>query len=82
MWRKDRISPPFEFKRIRPQKGDILVIKEPTEDEDYRKSVVKRIQDTAKHEILVVFVKHRLSDVKILTEKQMNNLGWYRKDGA
>jgi len=78
MRRKDGVSPPFEFKRIRPQAGDILVIKEPNEDDDYRKSVMARIESMARQDILVVFVT-RLSDVKILSEKQMNNLGWYRK---
>ena len=69
---------PIEFKRLRLIDGDVLVIKEPHEDEEYRKSVVERVDSTVNKDVLVVFVT-RLSDIKLLTEQQMNNIGWYRK---
>ena len=77
----------IDLKRIRLRDGDILVIRElPGGDEEAkmenRAKIMNKIsKNISAAQVLVLFAAS-LSDVRGLSEKQMNKVGWYRKEDA
>jgi hypothetical protein len=77
MAKKDEV---LEFKRLRLKDGDVLVIREVSEDLGARSEIMKSLDRTLKARHVMVCFVTRLSDVKVLDEEQMNRVGWFRKD--
>jgi F420-0:gamma-glutamyl ligase len=68
-----------DLRKLRLQDGDVLVVKETVVSDADRRSFVDTLQNIVNKHVLILFVK-QLSDVKTLTDEQMNAAGWYRKD--
>jgi len=68
-----------DLRKLRLEDGDIVVVKERVINDSGRHDFVNTLQTTVNKHVLVLFVK-QLSDIKLMSEKQMNSAGWYRKD--
>lgn len=87
MTKRKKSSPKIpDLKMLRLKDGDIILVKEsviPETDSDgeanERIDLVEKISRIANAQVLVIFVE-KLSDVRFLSERIMNNAGWYRKD--
>lgn len=65
----------FDFKGLRPREGDILVIKKwkGYSSEDHA-AIMKVLEDNIKPALTVFFV-NSLSDIKLISERQLNAIG-------
>jgi hypothetical protein len=72
---------PIDLKRLRLRDGDMVVIRDMSDSHEYRQAVVERIQASTKAKVSVIFVQ-RLSDIKLLTEKQLKSIGLVRINDA
>ena len=87
MSKRKKSSPKIpDLKMLRLKDGDVILVKEdlipestPQEEADARTELVEKIARISNAEVLVIFVS-KLSDVRFLSEKVMNNAGWYKKD--
>ena len=65
---------------VKPTKGDIIVFKGKISDEDFQKIVQEMNKNLAlsTQELLVINLG-TLDSIAQISEKQMNNLGWFRE---
>lgn len=68
-----------DLKLLRVKDGDVLAVKDSTVEGQDRFEFVQKMGAVTNAHVLVLFVK-KLSDIRHLSEAQMNNAGWYRKD--
>ncbi len=71
---------------LRFKDGDVVLVKEDVipestseEEAEVRTDLVEKIARITKAKVLVIFVE-KLSDIRFLSERVMNNAGWYKKD--
>ena len=80
-YREDRIG--NILKRMRPENGDIILVKRwPNMTDDDQKRIIEVIKNRLNPSlegVVCIFVDS-LGDVRLLDEKVMGNLGWFRKD--
>jgi hypothetical protein len=68
----------FDFKGLRPDDGDILVIRTwPGFSNTDHEIIVKALNENIKADIVTLFVKS-LSSVRLLSERQLNAVGLQR----
>lgn len=87
MTKRKKSSPKIpDLKMLRLKDGDIILVKESVipetnsdEEANERIDLVEKISHIANVRVLVIFVE-KLSDVRFLSERIMNNAGWYKKD--
>lgn len=87
MTKRKKSSPKIpDLKMLRFKDGDVVLVKEDVipestseEEAEVRTDLVEKIARITKAEVLVIFVE-KLSDIRFLSEKVMNNAGWYKKD--
>lgn len=87
MTKRKKGSPKIpDLKMLRFKDGDVVLVKEDVipestseEEAEVRTDLVEKIARITKAEVLVIFVE-KLSDIRFLSEKVMNNAGWYKKD--
>lgn len=87
MTKRKKSSPKIpDLKMLRLKDGDVLLVKEDLipestseEEADARAKLVEKLARISNAQVLVIFVE-KLSDIRFLSEKVMNNAGWYKKD--
>ncbi|MHC4412777.1 MAG: hypothetical protein ACYSW6_07375 [Planctomycetota bacterium] len=87
MTKRKKSSPKIpDLKMLRLKDGDVLLVKEDLipestseEEADARAKLVEKLARISNARVLVIFVE-KLSDIRFLSEKVMNNAGWYKKD--
>jgi hypothetical protein len=87
MTKRKKSSPKIpDLKMLRLKDGDVLLVKEDLipestseEEADARAELVEKLARISNARVLVIFVE-KLSDIRFLSEKVMNNAGWYKKD--
>jgi hypothetical protein len=70
----------LDIKRLRLMDGDVLIIREVEEDMVARSEIVKSLDRTLKAKRVTICFVNKLSDVRAISEEQMNRIGWFRKD--
>jgi hypothetical protein len=68
----------FDFKGLRPRDGDVLIIKKwPGFTREDHELIIEALNQNIKANIITLFA-NSLSDVKLLSERQLNAVGLQR----